>query len=121
MNCEQIQEFISKAADGGALDWEREAIASHVPGCATCVEFRDAVAPLGALVRAPILAEVERADFSRLWSSVSKGMNEVDRAARERARESSGAFAFRAIFSRAVAIGALAGLLAFAVLGAGES
>ena len=112
---ERIQEFLSKDADGAALDWEREAAAAHLPGCSECREFRDAIAPIGAGVRLPAQRALAAADFSRFFAAVEAGMDRVDRDAKTASRAAG--FNFTAFLTRAAAFGAVAAVLAVVLLG----
>lgn len=119
MNCERIQEYLSKDADGAAADWEREAIAAHVSGCAECAAFAEAIAPVGAALRAATAQAVEAADFSRLWSAVEAGIDAApSRAALRRPRPAAEvrvSFA-QILVSRLAWVGAAAAIGAVALL-----
>ena len=114
MNCERIQEYLSHAADGRTADWEREAIDAHVPGCAECAAFRDALAPMGAALRAETRAAVNAADFSALWDAIAAGIDRANHApapARVRVRVR----VTRTFWARFASAGAIAAILAFAM------
>lgn len=83
-NHERIEELVVKAADGEALDWEKDAVAAHLPGCESCRELQSALHAMGGVIRRDVAAAVERADFSGFMARVDAG---IDRAETQRDRE----------------------------------
>ncbi len=115
MSCEQVQEWIPKVVDREALAWERAAVEEHLAGCAACAELRAELVEIGALVRGPILAAADAADFSGLWPAVSAGIDRELAAARRERVASRGWDALLAPLSRWVAGGLVAAAAAAAV------
>ena len=118
LSCSKIEELIAKVIDREALDWEVDAVKSHLPTCASCTELRDGMIELGGFVRSDIASAVASTDFSGLMAKIDAG---IDRAAakRDSDRMKSLLFSWPA-FTRWVATGAVAAAFAFAMLMAGN-
>lgn len=113
-NCQRMEELIPKVVDREALDWEIEAVSSHLSSCASCSELRDGLLAIGGLVRRDIAAAVEKADFSGMWAKVEAG---IDRAEAKRDSERMKRFLFSwSAVSRWAATVAVAAAFAWAVL-----
>jgi anti-sigma factor RsiW len=112
MNCERILEIIPKAADGEALDWEREALAEHLAGCPDCSAVQAELAQIGMLVRRPVAQAVAEADFSALWRGISHG---IDRAESQPVAKAARASGFGRLLPRLSYFGAAAAIASFAL------
>ena len=114
LTCQRIEELIPKVVDREALDWESQAVAAHLPTCASCTGLRDGMVELGGVVRRDIAAAVDAADFSGLMTRIDTG---IDRAAtkRDADRMKSLFFSWPAV-TRWVATGAVAAAFTFAVV-----
>lgn len=112
MNCERILEIIPKAADGEALDWERGALAEHLPGCPDCSAVQADLAMIGMLVRRPVALATGEADFSALWRGVSAG---IDRAESQPAGKAARVSGFGRFLPRLSYFGAAAAIAGFAI------
>lgn len=111
---ERIEELVVKAADGEALDWEKELVAGHLRGCSSCAELQRGLSDVGVLLRRDVAAAVADADFSGMMSRIDAG---IDRAAAERDRERVRRLFFSwSAVSRWGATAAVAAAFAWAVL-----
>lgn len=113
LSCNKIEELIAKVIDREALDWEVDAVKTHLPTCASCTELRDGMIELGGFVRSDIASAVASADFSGLMAKVDAG---IDRAAakRDSDRLKGLLFSWPAV-TRWVATGAVAAAFAYAL------
>lgn len=109
-----MEELIPKVVDREALDWEVEAVSSHLSSCASCTELRDGLLTIGGLVRRDIATAVDTADFSGMWAKVEAGIDRAE-ATRDSERMKRLFFSWSAV-SRWAATAAVAAAFAWAVL-----